>query len=395
MRQVIPPGPRVGLVGVLALLAALDRGGGLGAAGWVVGLACGVALCACCSAPGSSAPRAALLPADRVTLTRAVLACGVAALVADAVGGSARAPAVPTGLLVALASVALVLDAVDGRVARRTGDRAPPRRPLRHGDRRLPHPRPQRARRPRPRAGGCSASGRPATSCCSSPRARVGAVAARAGPGTAVAQGRRGLPGHRPHGGRRAASCPPAVATARRRRRAGPARRLVRHRGRDAAAAVASRAGRRGPRPPWPGPRRADAPSTRACCRDRAGHGTPRQRRRVAGDARRPRPHRARRPARLGRARRAEPGGRLVADAARAAAGPGRGPAPRRRAPRPARRGRAVVRDRRRARRSGCSSSCGSSTRPSSRRSTGRSTRSPTGAMSAPPRTSSATRPVP
>ena len=54
-------------------------------------------------------------PADWVTLARATLTVGVAALVVDSF-----ARAVPVGLLVALAAVALVLDAVDGWVARRT-----------------------------------------------------------------------------------------------------------------------------------------------------------------------------------------------------------------------------------------------------------------------------------
>ena len=54
-------------------------------------------------------------PADWVTLTRATLAVGVAALVVDSF-----VRAVPVRLLVALAAVALVLDAVDGWVARRT-----------------------------------------------------------------------------------------------------------------------------------------------------------------------------------------------------------------------------------------------------------------------------------
>jgi phosphatidylglycerophosphate synthase len=51
-------------------------------------------------------------PADRVTLVRAVLVCGVAALVT---GGSGP------GWLVGISTVALVLDGVDGRVARLTG----------------------------------------------------------------------------------------------------------------------------------------------------------------------------------------------------------------------------------------------------------------------------------
>ena len=55
-------------------------------------------------------------PADLITLARAVLVGGVAALVADAF----RDP-IPHSVLAALAGVALLLDGVDGRVARRTG----------------------------------------------------------------------------------------------------------------------------------------------------------------------------------------------------------------------------------------------------------------------------------
>ncbi len=55
-------------------------------------------------------------PADLVTLGRAVLVGGVVAMVADA--GHPRGPVWP---LVVVAAVALALDAVDGRVARRTG----------------------------------------------------------------------------------------------------------------------------------------------------------------------------------------------------------------------------------------------------------------------------------
>ena len=60
--------------------------------------------------------RAALGQADRVTLLRATLVGGVAALTVD----SFARPA-PVAVLVVLATVALGLDAVDGRVARRTG----------------------------------------------------------------------------------------------------------------------------------------------------------------------------------------------------------------------------------------------------------------------------------
>jgi phosphatidylglycerophosphate synthase len=55
-------------------------------------------------------------PADRVTMTRALLVGVVTALIAD---GFVRS--VPQWAIVGIASVALVLDAVDGKVARRTG----------------------------------------------------------------------------------------------------------------------------------------------------------------------------------------------------------------------------------------------------------------------------------
>lgn len=55
-------------------------------------------------------------PADRITLVRAVLTCLVAALVPHAPGDRAV-----VATLTALAAVALVLDGVDGWVARRTG----------------------------------------------------------------------------------------------------------------------------------------------------------------------------------------------------------------------------------------------------------------------------------
>ena len=113
----------VGLIGVLpatlllvGLLGGLTATVGLTGTGWAVGLACGVVLAALLGTALSREGAAPLSPADRITLTRAVGACGVAALTADAFVGS---PAV--GALVGLAGVGLVLDAVDGQVARRTG----------------------------------------------------------------------------------------------------------------------------------------------------------------------------------------------------------------------------------------------------------------------------------
>ena len=57
-----------------------------------------------------------ITPASWVTLARATLAVGVAALAADSFAHD-----IPVALLVTLAAVALVLDLVDGWVARRTG----------------------------------------------------------------------------------------------------------------------------------------------------------------------------------------------------------------------------------------------------------------------------------
>ena len=85
------------------------------AAGWVVGIACATIMNAAL-AHGLARYRAdRLASADWVTLARATLAVGVAALVADSFGQP-----VPVTLLVSLAALALALDAVDGWVARRT-----------------------------------------------------------------------------------------------------------------------------------------------------------------------------------------------------------------------------------------------------------------------------------
>ncbi len=102
----------VGLGVVLALL-------GVGRPGWVTATACAVVLGAATARRAAVDGVEAFGPADLVTLTRATLACAVAGLVAEALvgGGSGVAQA---GALVPAAAVALVLDFVDGQVARRT-----------------------------------------------------------------------------------------------------------------------------------------------------------------------------------------------------------------------------------------------------------------------------------
>jgi phosphatidylglycerophosphate synthase len=109
-------GPMTGLVGLLGLLGVLAAAVGLHAAGWGVGIACGVTTSAALGRCLTSHGLDRLGPADRVTLARGTLACGVAALTADSFGHPAPVPA-----LVGMTVVALVLDGVDGAVARRTG----------------------------------------------------------------------------------------------------------------------------------------------------------------------------------------------------------------------------------------------------------------------------------
>lgn len=108
--------PAVGSTAQVALLAALGMTVGLSPAGWAVGLVCGVVLNAAVARGLARSGAEGPGPADLVTFTRATLGCGVAALTADS---WLQKPVAPS--LVALAVAALLLDAVDGWVARRTG----------------------------------------------------------------------------------------------------------------------------------------------------------------------------------------------------------------------------------------------------------------------------------
>ncbi|HEX3329797.1 MAG TPA: CDP-alcohol phosphatidyltransferase family protein [Gaiellales bacterium] len=105
-----------GLVGQVLLLTALTATVGLGPAGWVAGLASAAVVDVTLAHGLIRDPTERLGPAGWVTLARATLALGVAALAADSFVRE-----VPVALLVGLAAVALVLDYVDGEVARRTG----------------------------------------------------------------------------------------------------------------------------------------------------------------------------------------------------------------------------------------------------------------------------------
>jgi phosphatidylglycerophosphate synthase len=112
-------GPALGLSALVALLGALAATAGLGAAGWLAGIGCAVVGSAVLVRAMARRGVPRLGPADRVTLTRAVLTGGVAALVADSF--THPAPAAARHALVALAATALVLDCIDGWLARRTG----------------------------------------------------------------------------------------------------------------------------------------------------------------------------------------------------------------------------------------------------------------------------------
>jgi phosphatidylglycerophosphate synthase len=104
-----------GLVTQILVLASLGATEGLSGWGWVVGGTCGVVTSAVLARGLTSFGVDRLGPANCVTLVRAALAGGVSALTAESFSGS-----IPVAALVGIAAVELALDAVDGRIARRT-----------------------------------------------------------------------------------------------------------------------------------------------------------------------------------------------------------------------------------------------------------------------------------
>ncbi|MFJ8184816.1 CDP-alcohol phosphatidyltransferase family protein [Streptomyces sp. NPDC096105] len=104
----------------ILLLALIGTTIGMSPAGWVTGLVFAIATWAVLSRALHRAGSRTFGPANRVTLGRATLVGGVTALVADSFQDTP-----PVSLLVGLTAVALVLDGVDGKVARRTGTSTP------------------------------------------------------------------------------------------------------------------------------------------------------------------------------------------------------------------------------------------------------------------------------
>lgn len=98
------------VIGQVSLLAIVDVVVGLSGAGWATGLAYAFVAGLLLTRAMARRDQTRLGPADRVTLTRMVLVGAVTALVWQ----------YPTPALPVLAALALSLDWVDGRVARRT-----------------------------------------------------------------------------------------------------------------------------------------------------------------------------------------------------------------------------------------------------------------------------------
>jgi phosphatidylglycerophosphate synthase len=109
--------PAAGVGAQIVLLGLLWAGVGVCPVGWLAATGYAVVVAVILTVALLRSRARSLGPAGRVTLARAVLVGGVTALVTSRLVG-ADVPAVP---LVALGAVALALDAVDGKVARRTG----------------------------------------------------------------------------------------------------------------------------------------------------------------------------------------------------------------------------------------------------------------------------------
>ena len=110
------PGVVAGLGAQLVLLTLLWVALRIGPSALAAGTACAVVTCATLGYALHRTRATTFGQANWVTLFRATLAGGVTALVAD---GLMHGPA--TTAIVALSVVALILDGVDGQVARRTG----------------------------------------------------------------------------------------------------------------------------------------------------------------------------------------------------------------------------------------------------------------------------------
>jgi phosphatidylglycerophosphate synthase len=118
--QTVRTAPMIGLIAEVALLAALAHTVGLSVTGWSVGIVCALTTNVILTRALARSRATAFGPANWVTLARSTFVAGIAALVAEAFAKPA-----PVTAIVMLTVIALLLDAVDGRVARRTASATP------------------------------------------------------------------------------------------------------------------------------------------------------------------------------------------------------------------------------------------------------------------------------
>ncbi|MCP2322038.1 phosphatidylglycerophosphate synthase [Hamadaea flava] len=109
-------GPVTGLAVQVGLLAGLSVSVGLTGLGWTLGVAYGLAVAGLLTWALWTAGRG-LGPADGITLARATLVGGILAMTVGVPG--------PVWVIVWTSTLALVLDAIDGWIARRTGTDSP------------------------------------------------------------------------------------------------------------------------------------------------------------------------------------------------------------------------------------------------------------------------------
>jgi phosphatidylglycerophosphate synthase len=113
--------PAAGLGAQITLLVGLWAAGVcLGFAGWLAGTAYALVMWAVLRSALRRSRTRSFGPANGVTLARAILVGCVTAIVAQTLGERE-----PVTALIVIAAVALILDAVDGQVARRTGTASP------------------------------------------------------------------------------------------------------------------------------------------------------------------------------------------------------------------------------------------------------------------------------
>jgi phosphatidylglycerophosphate synthase len=104
------------------VLVGIGQASGWGLTGWLVAIVTTATLDVLVVHGMRPERTASLGPADIVTLTRATLTCAVAALVATSLRSGELIDSSPwTTMITALAGLSLVLDLVDGQVARATG----------------------------------------------------------------------------------------------------------------------------------------------------------------------------------------------------------------------------------------------------------------------------------